>query len=466
MARLSREEIVAATGGHDRGGSGGESFDGYSIDSRTIAPGELFVAIVGPNHDGHEFVPEAVRKGAAAVLISHPITTATPDPVAVFEVADTLRAMQEMAAHVRRRDRPTVVGITGSAGKTTTKEMAYEVIAAAAGSAYRSPGNLNNLYGLPLALLRMPDGTRSAVLEMGMSRPGELRRLGEIASLDVACLTNVMPVHLEFFDSVEAIAAAKAEIFAGLDAGAIAVWNRDDARVAVAARRFPGRAVTFGLESEADWTATAVRDRGLDGMSFELRGPSGRVPVHLRAPGRHNLCNALAAAAIGDACGVPIDRIRDGLERFRPLAGRGTLKTLPSGVIVIDDCYNSNPGAMQQVLGWFAGLRAAGRRIVASGDMLELGEREEGDAHRRLGERIAAAGVDLFVGVGPRHATAVAAARGAGLEASRHFDDSEQAAEYLAGEARRGDLVLVKGSRGIRMERVIEKLESGERCGG
>jgi UDP-N-acetylmuramoyl-tripeptide--D-alanyl-D-alanine ligase len=373
--------------------------------------------------------------------------------------------MQELATHVRRRDRLTVVGITGSAGKTTTKEMASHVVAGA-GPAYRSPGNLNNLFGLPLALLRMPDGTRTAVLEMGMSTPGELLRLGRIARLDVACLTNVMPVHLEFFDSVEAIAAAKAEIFQELDPDATAVWNRDDARVEAAARRFGGRAVTFGLEPGADWTAAAIRDRGLDGMEFDLCGPSGQVPVHLRAPGRHNLRNALAAAAIGEACGIPVDRIREGLERFRPLSGRGTWKTLPDGVGVIDDCYNSNPGAMAQVLAWFANLETAGRRIVASGDMLELGRRDEIEAHRRLGERIAAAGAELFIGVGLLHATAVEAARGAGLAASRHFDTSDEAAAFLAGEVRTGDLVLVKGSRGMRMEKVIETLEARERCGG
>lgn len=465
MARLNREEIVAATGGQDRGGSGGESFAGYSIDSRTIEPGDLFVAIVGPNHDGHEFVPDAVRKGAAAVLISRPIAAAVPEAVPVFEVADTLRAMQALATHVRSRDRLTVVGITGSAGKTTTKEMAFEIVAGS-GPAYRSPGNLNNLFGLPLALLRMPDGTRTAVLEMGMSTPGELLRLGRIARLDVACLTNVMPVHLEFFDSVEAIAAAKAEIFAELDPGATAVWNRDDDRAEAAARRFRGRSVTFGLEAEADWTAGAIRDRGLDGLEFDLCGPSDPVPVHLRAPGRHNLRNALAAAAIADACGVGTETIRAGLERFRPLAGRGTWMSLPDGVRVIDDCYNSNPGAMDQVLAWFSGLETAGRRIVASGDMLELGRRDEDEAHRRLGERIAATGTDLFIGVGPLHAAAVEAARGAGLEASRHFATSDQAAAFLAAEVGAGDLLLVKGSRGMRMEKVIEALESRERCGG
>ncbi|MBI4161391.1 MAG: UDP-N-acetylmuramoyl-tripeptide--D-alanyl-D-alanine ligase [Acidobacteria bacterium] len=465
MARLSREEIVAATGGTEQGGSGGEGFRGFSIDSRTLARGDLFFALRGPNHDGHEFVSEAIGKGAAGVVIERPVVAEIPGAVPAFLVRDALAALQALAARVRERERITVVGVTGSAGKTTTKEMAFQVIGGGA-PVYRSPGNLNNLYGLPLALLRAPENTRTAVLEMGMSRPGELRRLAAIARLDVACLTNILPVHLQFFDSVDAIAAAKGEIFEDLAAGATAVWNRDDPRTEAVTRRFPGRHLTFGLGAGADWSAAEIRDLGLEGTRFELRGPDGRAAVHLGAPGPHNLANALAAAAIGDALGVPIRRLAAGLERFRPLPMRGAVRILPSGVRVVDDSYNSNPAAMEQVLAWFAGVPAAGRRIVASGDMLELGEREERDAHRRIGERVARSGADLFVGVGPLHADAVEAARRAGLPACRHFAAAAEAAEFLRGEVRPGDLLLVKGSRGIGMERVIAALEAVERIGG
>lgn len=465
MARLSRKEIVTATGAIDTGGNGGERFSGFSIDSRSIREGDLFIAIIGPHHDGHDFVGEAIRNGASAILASRLASPAVPDRFPVFRVVDTHQALQDLAAHVRRRERLRVIGITGSAGKTTTKEMAFLVVSAET-SSYRSPGNLNNLYGLPLALLRMPEGTETAVLEMGMSSKGELLRLARIAGLDVGCLTNILPVHLEFFASVEEIAAAKAEIFEESATASTAVWNRDDPLVESICRDLTCHSVSFGLRPEADWSAGTIKEHGLDGISFDLRGPAGTAPVHLRAPGKHNLENALAAAAIGAACGISLERIAAALERFRPLQMRGACKTLPSGVRIIDDCYNSNPAAMERVLDWFSGLETGGRRIVISGDMLELGSGEEENAHRRLGKRIARSKTDMFLGVGPLHAHSVEAARGAGLHQSFHFATAEEAGEYLAGQVRPDDLLLVKGSRGLRMEQVIQKLESRERCGG
>ncbi len=465
MARLSRKEIVTATGAIDTGGNGGESFDRFSIDSRSIRKGDLFIAIIGPHHDGHKFVEEAARNGASGILASRPPSPPVPDRLPVFEVADTHQALQDLAAFVRRREHLKVIGITGSAGKTTTKEMAFHVVSSATPS-YRSPGNLNNLYGLPLALLRMPEGTETAVLEMGMSSKGELLRLARIAGLDVGCLTNILPVHLEFFDSVEEIAAAKAEIFEEPTPASTAVWNRDDPLVESICRDLACHSVSFGLRPGADWSAGAIKEQGLEGISFDLLSPDGSEPVHLRAPGRHNLENALAAAAIGGACGISLERIAAALERFRPLQMRGACMTLPSGVRIIDDCYNSNPAAMERVLDWFSGLETGGRRIMVSGDMLELGSGEEENAHRRLGKQVARSKTDMFIGVGPLHAHSVEAARGAGLHQSFHFATAEEAGEYLAGQVHPDDLLLIKGSRGIRMEQVIRKLDSRERCGG
>lgn len=464
MARLSLEEILQATGGIQVGGRGNPIFASYSIDSRTLARNDLFVAIVGPNHDGHAFIPEAVRKGSGGLIVSREVSAELRGEVPTVRVGDTHTALKDLATHVRERSPLRVIGVTGSAGKTTTKEMAHLVLSGQFTS-YASPGNLNNLYGLPLALLRMPEGTDTAVLEMGMSSSGELRRIARIARPDVGCLTNILAVHLKFFDSLEGIAAAKAELFEELSPESLAIWNLDDPKVAAIGRRFPGRSITFGLGSAADWTATAIRDRGLAGTSFRLQGGNGSMDVNLAAPGRHNLRNSLAAAAIGDACGVPLDRIAAGLEAFRPVRMRGESRTLPNGARVIDECYNSNPQAMEEVLAWFSGLTTPGRRIVASGDMLELGMQER-RAHQALGERIAEVAPDLFIGVGPLHREAIEAARAAGLADSRHFASASAAGDFLAGWIRDGDLLLVKGSRGLQMEIIIQRLERKGRSGG
>ena len=429
----------------------------YSIDTRTLEPGALFFALVGPNHDAHLFVRDAFARRAAAAVIHANL----PDPVngPLVRVAETTRALQDLAAHVRRSLPARVVAVTGSAGKTTTRAMT-ERCAATLGGTLGSPGNLNNLYGLPLALLALEPAHRTAVLEAGMSRPGELARLAEICDPDVGVLTNVGPAHLEYFGTLEKIAAAKEELFAGMRAAATAIMNADDARVMAIAGRFArrgGRVLTFGLERDADVRA---REAEIDeeGTRARVTHAGTSAELSLRFHGNHYLMNALAAVAAGLALGGSFPALCRALARMEPLDQRGSLLALPGKVRLLNDCYNSNPPALEQALRALLQIAPRGRRIVVAGDMLELGPLES-EAHRAAGERIARSGVEIFCGVGERMAAAVEAARAAGMADVRHFADAEAAAAALEREVRSGDTLLVKGSRGVHLEKVVQALE-------
>jgi UDP-N-acetylmuramoyl-tripeptide--D-alanyl-D-alanine ligase len=463
MPRLSLEAIARAMHGRlvlgNRPPAAGAAHvvDGYSIDSRTVRPGELFFAIVGPRLDGHEFVAAAIARGAVAAVVAKGTTARWPDTPALVQVKDTTHALQDLGAHARRSHPLRVVGITGSAGKTTAKEMTAAVL----GRRFRvlkSEGNLNNTYGLPLMLLRLGPEHEVAVLEMGMSYKGEIARLAEIADPDIGAILNVLRVHLEHFGSLEKIAAAKGELFRGMRRDAVAVYNADDRLVARLGRGFAGSTIAYGVTSKTCRVrADAVEVEGLGGTRFVLRHDGGSVPVRLTLPGRHNVYNALAAASIGLACGLADDEIRQGLESARPAGMRGVLHRLPDGIEVLDDSYNSNPAAMERAIEALLSATPRGRRVLVSGDMLELGDYAR-RAHTRLGEQAAEAGLDLFVAVGPESARAADAARAAGKGDVRHFPDSQAAALFVVSAVRSGDLVLVKGSRGMKMERVVEAL--------
>lgn len=469
MARLRLAEIASAVQGDLAAGAatagaagrtpadpGDRVVAGYSIDSRTLVAGDLFFAIVGPRVDGHDFVAAAVQKGAAAVVVARGGAPTWKEAPAVIKVADTTRALQDLGAHVRRRRPLKVVGITGSAGKTTAKELTAAVLSTRL-KTHRSEGNLNNAYGLPLALLRMEEACQAAVLEMGMSFRGEIARLVEIADPDVGVILNVLRVHLEHFGSIDGIAEAKGELFAGMRKDAIAAYNADDARVARLGRAFPGRSIPFGLNAKGrEVTAEALSTLGLAGTRFLLRHGKETTPVEIGLAGKHHVYNALAAAAAGYACGLDGEAIAAGLQSVKPAPMRGVLHRRPDGVEILDDAYNSNPVAMERALDLLTEARPRGRRILASGDMLELGPYAS-RAHTRLGRQIASAGIDLLVAVGPLSLkTAEAARRGKGEVV--HFESSEEAAAWIASAVRPGDLVLVKGSRGIRMERVVQAL--------
>jgi UDP-N-acetylmuramoyl-tripeptide--D-alanyl-D-alanine ligase len=437
---------------------------GVSIDSRTVARGELFVAIHGPRHDGHNYVVAALDAGALAAVVAQKRVAEFAEPVRskLFVVGDTLAALQGLAQAVRTRWGRRLAAVTGSAGKTTTKE----ILAALLGSRLRvlkSEGNLNNEYGLPLQLLRLDDSDEAAVVELGMSHAGELRRLAEIARPDVGVVTRVAPVHLEFFASVEEIALAKRELIEGLTGrDSVAVLNADDPRVARFADVAPGRVVTFGFSFGAGFRAERIDDRGADGSEFDFIGSSDRVRLTLPLAGRHNISNALAALAAASVWEVGGAEAKEVFPHLEPAGMRGRVLRYDAGFSVINDCYNSNPVALAAMTEILIHTPASGRRILAAGEMLELGP-SSSELHRAAGREAAASGnIGWIIGVQGDSESFVRGAIEAGHPAARakFIGSSAEAAAFLADLLAPGDLMLVKGSRGVKMERIVEALDA------
>ncbi len=534
MVRRSVAEAAAAMAGEllpvgDTGAAAGVIdagavlFDGAAIDSRRVRGGELFFALPGERTDGHRFVGGALAAGAAAAVVARAVETPeVPRPILV-RVADTYAALHDLTRAVRREVPERLVAITGSAGKTTTKEL----LAAMLGRRFRvakSPGNLNNLYGFPVALLGIPDDTEWMVAEMGMSTPGELAAISRLGRPDVAVFTNVRPVHLEFFTDLAAIAAAKEELLAGLGggrsgeeggtdavvpasrllvraasdraqvagrpeqplpAGGLVVVNADDPHVAGIGLRFlareadrggDGRVIWYGHASEDGLSRSGVQlgvaasrvepaPAGEVGSRFVLTaaGPGGKTesqPVALPFHGFYNVDNCLAAAACAWALGVPLVEIAAAVAGAAPAAHRGVVHRLAGGAVVIDDAYNSNPAALLRALEGAAALglshAAAGRRWAVLGDMLELGP-EAPRFHREAGEEAARRGFSPVAGVGELARELVAGAAASGAE-TIWFADAAGAAEWAAGRLAPGDVVLVKGSRGVGLEAVVARL--------
>jgi UDP-N-acetylmuramoyl-tripeptide--D-alanyl-D-alanine ligase len=441
---------------------------GYSIDSRTIREGEIFFAIRGENFDGHRFVAEALMKGAVAAVVSDEFASSANSThrARLIAVADTLAALQQLASGVLGNWPGRVVGITGSMGKTTTKEMTAAALARG-GSVTKTTGNLNNAYGLPLSVLKMEtDGARAsdfdfAVLEMGMNHQGEISELTRIAPPDLGLVTIVAPVHLEFFSSLDAIAEAKAEMVGGIKPGGVAVLNADDERVArMRALRTDISYRLFGISNPSDVTARNIKAEGLNGTSFLLVTPRGEVEARLSVPGRHNVYNALAAAAVADFYEVPLDRIAEALFESVSPRMRGEVVRFQEGFTLIDDSYNSNPRALVEMMTTICANQDCLRRVVVAGEMLELGATGP-ELHREAGERAADLGVDLLIGVRGLGREIVEGARGRGMsqQAAVFCETPEEAAELLGREARSGDLILVKGSRGVKTEVVVQLMK-------
>jgi UDP-N-acetylmuramoyl-tripeptide--D-alanyl-D-alanine ligase len=456
---LTLAEVLAGTGGTLATAAGERSLAGVSIDSRTIQPGELFVAIEGPRFDGHDFVDDAARRGAAAAVVHR--DAPAPETLPLVRVGDTTRALGDLARHWRRQAAAPVVGLTGSVGKTTTKEMAAALLATR-GPVLKTEGNLNNQWGLPLTLLGLREEHTVAVLELGMSAPGEIRSLSAIAEPDVAAITRVAPVHLESFPSLEAIADAKAEILEGLRPGGTAVLNADDPRVARIGESWEGRVVWFGRNRRCDVSAERWRGTAF-GMRFDLRVEGRRVDVALPLAGPHFAEDFLAAAATAHVLGIAAETMAEAAPGITAARHRGEVRRLGEDVVLLDDSYNSSPEALEAAV--VALTLAPGRRRVAVvGDMLELGE--TGPARHRESGRALAGRVDAVVGVGPLARDVVEGAREAGLPAKAlaHFDDAATAAAAVDDLVRPGDAVLVKGSRGIRLETFVDAL--ARRFGG
>jgi UDP-N-acetylmuramoyl-tripeptide--D-alanyl-D-alanine ligase len=446
-------------------GDPAREFPGVSIDTRTVTAGELFIAIRGERFDGGEFAAAAIEKGAAGVVVARGSDvaqrfSAATESVVVIEVADTTVALQLLARAIRRASATKVVAITGSAGKTTTKEVTAEFLAARY-RVMRNRGNLNNHIGLPLSLIELRQRPEIAVVELGMNHAGEISTLVRVAEPDVRVWTNVGEAHLGFFASLDAIADAKAEILEGAETSGVLVANADDARVMERSGRFAGRVVTFGIERDADVRAHDIVDRGIDGIDARVTTRKGELVLRTPLTGRSNLANVLAAVAVAIDFDVPLEDIRERATSLEPAAHRGEIVRLRDHVVVIDDSYNANPTATKRALDVLAAASAT-RRLAVLGEMLELGDRAAA-LHAEVGRAAAQKGVDLLFAVGGAPATALAdAAIAAGMAASRvrHFATSDEAADAVADAIAPGDVVLVKGSRGVKTDRVVDRLKA------
>jgi UDP-N-acetylmuramoyl-tripeptide--D-alanyl-D-alanine ligase len=460
--QLTGRTIAFATGGRIAAGDPARSFESFSIDTRTLQRGDLFFAIRGARLDGHAFVGAAVEAGTAGVVVSDPaIVSAVGSDALVLVTADTTVALQALARYVRRASGAKVLAITGSAGKTTTKEVAAELLAARY-RVFRNRGNLNNHIGLPLSLLDLQTEHEVAVVELGMNHADEISKLVSIAEPEFRVWTNVGDAHLGFFVSVDALAAAKAEILERADEHSVLVANGDDSRVMGHAARFRGRVVTFGFSGGTDVRAGAVEDFGLDGMRAHVITPVGDLTIETPLAGAGNLANVLAAVAIATEFEVPLAAIAERAARLKPAAHRGEVLRLKAGVTVVDDSYNSSPAALAVSLALVASAHGCNRKIAILGEMLELGKHAEA-LHEASGRRAAATGLDLLVAVGgPAAAALAAAARQAGMSADavRYVETSDEAAALAAEALRPGDLVFVKGSRGVAVDRVVDRLKA------
>jgi UDP-N-acetylmuramoyl-tripeptide--D-alanyl-D-alanine ligase len=419
----------------------------YAIDSRAVAPGSLFFALRGDSRDGHAFVEAAFERGAAAAVVERQVGSAGPQ----LAVADVQAALQALAAWARGRWSGPVVGITGSAGKTTTKEVAAHLLAVEM-TVGKTEGNLNNHLGVPLSILRLPEGARAAVIEIGMNHAGEIRELAAIARPTIGVVTNVGFAHAEFFHSADEVAAAKRELIEALPADGTAVLNADDARVARFADGFGGRVVTFGLSETAEVRAEAV-ECGPEGVRFRVEGTEFESSL----VGRHGVMNILAGLALARVFGIAPARLVDAVRALEPVKMRGERFAL-AGATIIDDCYNSNPEAARAMLDVLRDIPAR-RRIAVLGEMLELGQWTE-PLHRGVGSHAVRRGIEVLVGIRGAARQMIDEAVRSGLPSSAavFFDDPESAGEYLRGLVQPGDAVLFKGSRGTHVEKALEKL--------
>jgi len=464
--KLKAEEIATAVQAQRLDAAGSIVPSGYSIDSRTLATGECFIAIQGPNFDGHEFIGAALRQGAALVIAradtNSPIEAGWP----VIRVDDTLSALQRLANFTRRKWGKTVIAITGSTGKTTTKEVT-SLLLQAHFRIFKSAGNFNNDFGLPLSILKLAEEYEIAVLELGMSRAGEIQRLSRIAEPNIGVVTNVRPVHLENFRSMQGIALAKRELIESLPADGVAVLNNDDRRVRKFGRVFPGKVLTFGVEAAAAYRASEIRSLGMEGQEFRLDHKAQGHRLRLPLIGEHNVQNALPAIAVAHHLGVGFETIRQSLSALKPAAGRGESLRFHDGFTVLNDSYNSNPAAMDAVIAFLKTLTGFKRKILVAGEMLELGPDAE-QFHRDCGKLAAAAKIDRIVGVRglAEFITRAAQEQGRLPAETPFFADSATAGEWLTREVMDGDFIVVKGSRGVRTEKVLEILRRDHALAG
>jgi UDP-N-acetylmuramoyl-tripeptide--D-alanyl-D-alanine ligase len=459
---LSIEEVLKATGGKLLQGKEGTFFRGIATDSRTVAEGELFIALKGVRFDGHHYALEALEKMAGGVMIEEEkvgdIRWNGYRSRVVIAVKDTLRALGDLARDRRRKYKTPVVALTGSNGKTTTKEM----ISACLETTFpvlKTRGNFNNLIGLPLTLLNLTEEERVVILEMGMNVPGEIRRLTEIAEPDVGLITNIQKVHLEGMGSLERLKEEKGELFRRMKKNGTIIVNRDDPRVIDLASEFSGQRITFGIENPADVMAKEIRLRAAEGTSFTLRIEGEEIEITLPLLGRHFVPNALAAVAVASLFGIEMKKAKEALEGFQPSPMRMEIVYLEGGKTLINDAYNANPGSMELALETLTEMKGKGRAIAVLGDMLELGSHTE-EAHQQVGQKAEELSIDLLLTLGEQAPVVAESAIRHGLppEKAKVVESHREAISILKEIMREGDWVLVKGSRRMAMEKIVEGL--------
>ncbi len=462
---LSIEEVLKATRGKLLQGEGNTFFQGISTDSRTVTEGELFIALKGFRFDGHHYVLEALEKKAGGVVIEEDkvgdIRWNGYRAKAVIAVKDTLFALGNIALDWRRKYRTPLVALTGSNGKTTTKEM----IAACLETTFpilKTKGNLNNLIGLPLTLLTLTEKERVVVLEMGMNVPGEIRRLTEIAEPDVGLITNIQKVHLEGMESLERLKEEKGELFRKMRRDGTILVNQDDPRVVDLASDYPGQKITFGIEHPAEVMAKEIRLGGAEGTFFTLILEGEAMEIHLRLLGRHFIPNALSAIAAACLFGVEVKQVKEALENFQPIPMRMEIVPLKGGKTLINDAYNANPHSMGLALETLVEAKGEGRAIAVLGDMLELGNFTK-EAHEQLGEKVSELSIDFLLALGEEAPIVVESAirHGFPIERVRVVESHSEAISILKQMIQNGDWILVKGSRRMAMEKIVEGLTEG-----
>nr|MBP7322121.1 UDP-N-acetylmuramoyl-tripeptide--D-alanyl-D-alanine ligase [Deltaproteobacteria bacterium] len=449
--------IADAAHGTLRQGNPSMLCEGISTDSRSIRPGEVFWALPGDRFDGHDFILPAIERAAAAIVFeSGRVLPPVPADTGLIEVENSLWALGSCAGRYRHLYDIPVIAVTGSNGKTTTKEMIAAILSVRR-AVLRNEGNLNNLIGLPLSLIRLMPNHEAGVFELGMNRLGEIRRLTEIADPSVGLITNIGPVHLEYLETIDGVALAKGELFQTMSPDATAIVNLDDPRIERLARSFVGKKVTFGIEHPGEVSGRSIISRGTAGLSFDLIIRQEVFPVMLPVVGEHNVMNALAAAAAVTALGEPPASIVAGLAGFRNAPLRQELITMDDHITIINDSYNANPVSMEAGLAAFSQVRGEGPGFVVVGDMRELGK-ATADLHYELGTRIAASAPDGLFILGEYAADVAAGAISAGMNpeaivvAANHKDIEEQISSRIEAHS----VILVKGSRKMEMERVVK----------
>lgn len=460
MVELRADRVAELIEGTLLQGSPSSVFSDFNFDSRLTQPGELFFAIVA-RRNGHDFVRAAANQGAKGAVISQEVRILDPG-FALIRVHNTEAALQVLARKVLSEHPVKVVGITGSIGKTTTKEFTAALLAANF-SVLKSEANFNNRLGLALTLLRIEKHHQAAVLELGMNAPGEIRALTAIAPPDIAVVTNINPVHLEFLKTMENIASAKREILEGMKANGVAVLNGDDPLVRNIAPSSKGQTITFGLSDGCDIQARNIKNLGYDGMVFNLKYGSEKGPVRFPFLAETYIMNLLAALGVAHAFSLPLEKVEKPIQALKPFSRRGILLRLSRDIVVIDDSYNSNPKALETALASFSRLPAK-RKVAVLGDMLELGEAAAA-FHMEAGRQVVRTGWNLLVTVGPLSLQIASGARAEGMASGQilSFQDSGEAAGKVSSFLRDGDLVLVKGSRGMKTEIIVEKIQDAFR---